>query len=949
MPPFDSLGDPSCCCGPGHGQPGKCTFTVVAMDAGTGLPLAGVSVAIQGDGKPIGSGTTDGSGLFVVTVARPPASATLTATRGGCTWSQAISCGRTTIYQCVATVRYKSLDDSGGDGPPVKFFAEPGAYGSVASMTGGGPDASIGGGAWSSTSPGTAAFCWFGPVPARGAPFGYSVGTISHAYPLDPVAGVGNSGDDTYWESCTTSAPVPCGDSTFYPAYYRKSQWNAMPCCKYGCVDETNALPKRACATIDAPAEVVGQDSGRPITLDWDPTSWDGSDKTAWSEGPFGGNIFATMLYTTGCLGGNGAGGYCYGTSFIPGFGPCGDLIQHNFVAYASHRVDLSITPTTVNAAGFVGTCSGTVRYANYWNGGCPNPDPKPDACSPADQYWGLIPPVYCTRPASPPCTGVFSGGQYPQSLGFAIAGPHDFQGDFTGCEPVDWDDAASEGAGWRSTCTIPYDPTYGQVATCTVDACGEPPPEDPDGPATRARKAAAPPSRARSRLASPRSGGPGTGPVRVGIASVGCYLGGAERWISDLLDHCDGSRIAWEGVAYLDAASAAPSIPTVRADWEAHCPVSSGPGAIRDLARRVDVLVAWGIMTWQLEGLLAPDYPLVQVSHSSRDEPEIHRMADFPGSALAAVSRAALRGIPPGRRAAARVIRNCVAPSRLARTLSDAGALARWGLPEGAKVAAWLGRIADEKRPGVFIDGIARLPAGWWGVMVGAGLDRDEAIAYAARVAPGRVLFPDPVLGPVGDVLGPARCHVMPTMSEGNSLAAAESWLMPVPLISTRVGQLLEDPQLARLLPDEPTGADVAAAILADAADPRGTGRRVALARRFAGTALAPARFGREWTDFLCSRARPRADPGAAPTRPTLVGKAIGFGKAAVAHVAAGRPIAPPEVQAERERICFACAHLDKVTDTCNICGCGLMKLKRSWADQGCPLSQPKWGPVAP
>src|SRR6185437_15422180 len=72
---------------------------------------------------------------------------------------------------------------------------------------------------------------------------------------------------------------------------------------------------------------------------------------------------------------------------------------------------------------------------------------------------------------------------------------------------------------------------------------------------------------------------------VRIGFATVGCFLGGAERWISDLLEYLDRDRVRVVGVAYKDAIAWAPTIPTVRADWERHCPVAEGMDAIRDLA----------------------------------------------------------------------------------------------------------------------------------------------------------------------------------------------------------------------------------------------------------------------------------------------------------------------------------------------------------------------------
>jgi hypothetical protein len=116
-----------------------------------------------------------------------------------------------------------------------------------------------------------------------------------------------------------------------------------------------------------------------------------------------------------------------------------------------------------------------------------------------------------------------------------------------------------------------------------------------------------------------------------------------------------------------------------------------------------------------------------------------------------------------------------------------------------------------------------------------------------------------------VGDILATFDCLCMPSESEACSLAANEAWAAGVPLISTRVGLLEDHPHLARLIANPATPGDLAAAILADHADRRGTAARVARAREFAARELTPGRFGREWTDFLLEVAGPVESPNLA------------------------------------------------------------------------------------
>jgi len=72
---------------------------------------------------------------------------------------------------------------------------------------------------------------------------------------------------------------------------------------------------------------------------------------------------------------------------------------------------------------------------------------------------------------------------------------------------------------------------------------------------------------------------------------------------------------------------------------------------------------------------------------------------------------------------------------------------------------------------------------------------------------------------------------------------------------------------------------------------------------------------------------------------KPSLLTKAISFGKAVVSHAASGFAKVSDEVFEERMRICGECPNLNG--DACKLCGCNL-KIKARWATQKCPAS--KW-----
>lgn len=353
----------------------------------------------------------------------------------------------------------------------------------------------------------------------------------------------------------------------------------------------------------------------------------------------------------------------------------------------------------------------------------------------------------------------------------------------------------------------------------------------------------------------------------RVGILSPCCNLGGADLWVADLMGAVEPARVRWSGTACRDD-TGIPINPHVRGLWERHGPFGAGYAAISDLARRSDLLVIWGAFhTWgfaaePLAGLVGTT-PLLVASHGTLGGCLTDPGGRFPHLSAAACSRAALRGLPPGLQAETRVILNAIAPARVARTRSATETRRLLGVPEGAKVAGWLSRLTPDKRPGVYLDALAALPPEWVGVVAGSGYGEADARRHATAVLdPARLIW----LGnrhDVGDLLASFECLCMPSTSEACSLSAGEAWLAGVPLISTPVGLLEEDrPDLARLLPNPPTGADLAGAILADQADPEGTAARVARARAFAATHLTMDRFGADWTEAILA---------ACPTRPSV------------------------------------------------------------------------------
>ncbi len=72
----------------------------------------------------------------------------------------------------------------------------------------------------------------------------------------------------------------------------------------------------------------------------------------------------------------------------------------------------------------------------------------------------------------------------------------------------------------------------------------------------------------------------------------------------------------------------------------------------------------------------------------------------------------------------------------------------------------------------------------------------------------------------------------------------------------------------------------------------------------------------------------------------PSLLRKAINFGKAVAGHVAHGLPQAEPELRDKRRALCVLCDEF-LPSKACRKCGCNV-ELKTAWAGESCPLG--KW-----
>lgn len=349
-------------------------------------------------------------------------------------------------------------------------------------------------------------------------------------------------------------------------------------------------------------------------------------------------------------------------------------------------------------------------------------------------------------------------------------------------------------------------------------------------------------------------------GRVRVGLWAPDLNLGGAEDWQRTLVKAVDRSRVSWQGLAVTCGPIATDA--RVVGEFSGTMPVAYGPAGARALAARCDVIVQWAVAGCAgiLEGL-RPRPRVVAVLHWPEESGWVKTFYDQPGGidAFVAVSELAVPTAPAAHAGAVATIWNALDPARLTPKRGRAEVRRGWGVPEGAKVLGFLGRLEPgQKDPEALARARPHLPDGWHCVVVGEGVARGR-LEDAARADPG--LHVPRGDRDAGSVLGAFDALCVPSACESFGLSLCEGLWVGLPVLSTRTGVCKLVRGLTREIPVGATGEAVALALYQDLYHAEATRARVGRARDWARRVLDPERFGREWTDYLVSLAA-RKDP---------------------------------------------------------------------------------------
>lgn len=374
---------------------------------------------------------------------------------------------------------------------------------------------------------------------------------------------------------------------------------------------------------------------------------------------------------------------------------------------------------------------------------------------------------------------------------------------------------------------------------------------------------------------------------IRAALLTPNFSLGGAERWVVQLLKHVDPKRVQWTGLAIsgyggadpelcLEASQYAPLhthiVPACHRSPNAHPfrPQNvtglhpSLQSAIVAATQDAQVLLTWGVSN--LSGWLGDlQIPRICCSHTTLQETG-SKMPIGGITHLASVSEIAMTyfdGRPGGEGLPRRVVYNGADPQQLEPTVKRHFQRRQWGVPGGSRVIGQLGRQSPEKNYLVLAEALRMLPYRYKAVYYGRDqtfYDTPAPDLLAMQTLPdGRGTLGErlhcymPVTN-VGDVLSGLDVLVIPSHREAFSLMMIEAWLTGVPVVATPVGAVPELKQkygdLTIDVPLNPSPEQLAAGI-EEAFTPRG--RELAkYAQQVANQHFTVKAMARNWAEYL-------------------------------------------------------------------------------------------------
>lgn len=293
---------------------------------------------------------------------------------------------------------------------------------------------------------------------------------------------------------------------------------------------------------------------------------------------------------------------------------------------------------------------------------------------------------------------------------------------------------------------------------------------------------------------------------LRVAFVIPCLMTGGVESWLWSLVSQwhrsdkirCTGVALSsgsYSPVMLAQLSRLVPIVGPVEADGVAY---SSNPiDSAKAVGADADVIIVWAQMPAVIAAAKSSGAMTVGVSHAcqewwARGARHVDRWA--------AVHQVAVATLPDGRADA--IIGNGVDVERCVSWLSRAEARERLGIPSDARVYGYIGRFAHEKRVPEIAGALEHLGPEWHCLLVGSGREQPVTRERLHIVAPSR---------DIGDLWRACDVGVIASKYESWCLAADEIHAAGVPLVSTRVGAIVD---AAEWLSDQTTPHEIAAAI---------------------------------------------------------------------------------------------------------------------------------------
>jgi len=305
---------------------------------------------------------------------------------------------------------------------------------------------------------------------------------------------------------------------------------------------------------------------------------------------------------------------------------------------------------------------------------------------------------------------------------------------------------------------------------------------------------------------------------IKAAMVTPNLTLGGAERWLVDLIKHSSPSRIRWTGLAIssfggCDRQLSEELRPYTRlyANKCVNRPSHAKPfywpaidkvtdpnfrSAVRMAVKDADVVLTWGWsdMDYWFDGI---DVPRITCSHSTINPSEAGRKVRGL-THLTAVSKAAMHFFDgsQGSDLPKTVLYNGADPQRCQPIRGRKAIRETWGVKGKDIVIGYLGRQSPEKNPIAPAQAIKGAPPWYRAIYHGVGPTGDgfceKTMGFCRESIPDRwrMFGPD---SRVGDILAGYDVLMLASHREAFSLTLIEAWLAGVPVVATPVGSVPE------------------------------------------------------------------------------------------------------------------------------------------------------------